>query len=935
MTDPNAPGAPDSLDQAVRLVLAMLPQQEIVEAEAVALACTAIDAMLAGTPGGSPGLDAITRAVESRVVVWQEAAKSLHDTKGHIEWLPEAKAARSWEFWDRYRRYLTEVADLPRQVVWRTGETTDDILQKLEDPQRPGPWDRRGLVVGEVQSGKTANYLGLICKAADAGYKLIVVLTGMHNSLRSQTQLRIDEGLLGFDTQYQQRYDEVRSGSSRIGVGAMPGAPRLKVASLTTSAEKGDFKKAVAGNMALPIGDYPVVLVIKKHRSIIDNVRNWVTEVEGVQKAGTDDKIVPAGISLMVIDDEADQASVNTKAVTDPEADPTKVNAAIRELLNSFEQSGYVGYTATPYANIYADPDVAGHKTYGQDIFPRSFIESLRAPSNHFGPTRVFGLRSPDPLEPDVDPLPIFRKVDDHNAWLQDGHKTGTIPGPLPKSLLEALNAFVLVCAARRARGQAMKHSSMLIHATAWVDVQQRVAEQIRDEVQFLRDRVRTDGAKAGADVWTELRRLWERDFVPTTRHFPPDDAARLTWDEVRREVAPALEKLTFKIINGSSKDALDYYENRKNGLSVIAIGGNKLSRGLTLEGLSVSYYLRASKMYDTLLQMGRWFGYRPGYEDLCRLYTTESLRSAYREITAANEELRRDLEEMAVQGLTPEQYGLRVRSSVNGLLVTAPSKSRRSQKIKLSFSGDVSETSIFDITDKSLETNWQNLEAFIRHLDKATSPRVRKTSGSLVWTGIAPDVVADQFLSPYVADSMAQRVRPAFMADYVRHCAAVGELSSWTVMLVGTSGGTPFDVAGHKVGLVTRDAQQLTDRRYTIRRVLNPADESIDLTDEQAKVALQNLKLSLHARYAAEGKLDKLEKLKVPSGPFLRRQRGTSQPLLIIYPLEKPRGDLPHHVVGFAVSFPYSDQTIELPGEYVVNQVWLQAGFDEEDLPE
>lgn len=935
MTTPNSPVDPAALDMAVRLVLAMLPQQEIVQGLEVAAACARVDAMLAGMPGGSPGLENISRAVESRVVIWQEASKSLVENKGHVEWLPEAKATRQWEFWDRYRRYLTDVEGLPRQVVWRTGETTDDIIRKLEDPQRAGPWDRRGLVVGDVQSGKTANYLGVICKAADAGYRLIVVLTGMHNSLRSQTQLRIDEGLLGFDTQYQQRYDEEKQGSSRIGVGAMPGAPRLKIGSLTTSAEKGDFKKGVYNNSNVPISDYPFVLVIKKHRSIIDNVRKWVTEVEGVQKAGTDEKIVPAGISLLVVDDEADQASVNTKAVDDPEADPTKVNAAIRELLESFEQRAYVGYTATPYANIYADPG-AGHKKYGRDIFPSSFIESLRPPSNYFGPVRVFGLRSKDPLEPELEPLPIFRDIKDQKAWLADGHKPGTTPGDLPGSLLKALNSFVLVCAARRARGQATKHNSMLVHATAWVDVQQRVAGQISDEIQFLRDRVHTDGARPDAPVWQELRALWDEDFVETSGHFPVKQP--LIWEDVRSEVGPALEKITIRTINGSSKDALDYYENRRTGLSVIAIGGNKLSRGLTLEGLSVSYYLRASKMYDTLLQMGRWFGYRPDYEDLCRLFTTDALRRAYREITAANEELRADLEEMAVQGQTPEQYGLRVRSSVNGLLVTAPSKSRRAQKIKLSFSGDVNETSIFDVSPAALEKNWDTLHSFVRQLDKAAVPLVRRPSGSVLWTGVPPELVAEQFLRPYVADRMAQRVRPEFIAQYVQQCALAGELSAWSVMLVGVSGGPIETIAGYDVGLVERaplKPLQPGDERYTIRRVLNPADESVDLEKGQADRGLEKLKEGLHDRYEAEGKLEKLDKLKVPSGPFLRRQRRPDQALLLIYPLQKPHDDLACNVVGFAVSFPFSQQTIELKGEYVVNQVWLQAGFDEGDLPE
>ena len=235
---------------------------------------------------------------------------------------------------------------------------------------------------------------------------------------------------------------------------------------------------------------------------------------------------------------------------------------------------------------------------------------------------------------------------------MPDKHKKDWIPpGQLPASLRDAISSFVLACAARRARGKVSNHNSMLVHVTRFQDVQGRVAEQVADQLRLLRDRIRYGDRNARIPVEDELRALWERDFVPTSAWFPADQISTVTWPEVWDQARAAAEKIQVRIINGTSRDALEYYEHRRTGLSVIAVGGNKLSRGLTLEGLSVSYYLRASKTYDTLLQMGRWFGYRPGYEDLCRLYTTPALRDAYAEITAANEELRREFEEMAALG--------------------------------------------------------------------------------------------------------------------------------------------------------------------------------------------------------------------------------------------------------------------------------------------
>ncbi|MFI5485647.1 Z1 domain-containing protein [Micromonospora echinaurantiaca] len=925
-----------ALEQAIRLVLAFLPQDRQATPTEVA---NGVD--MVWTMQHSQGLvlekELLLKEIQSRVVVWQDDSVGLKDDRNHVEWLTEAQLERSWDFWDRYRRYLEDVRLMPPRVVRRLDQSTDRILRQLEDPQRPGAWRRTGLVVGQVQSGKTGNYIGLACKAADAGYKLIVILAGIHNSLRSQTQLRVDEGLLGFDTQYQQRYDENKN-TARIGVGVMPGVKRLRIASLTNSAETGDFRRHVASNLNLPIGDYPVVLVIKKHQSILEYVRKWVVEVEGEPTGDGVTKVV-RDIPLLVIDDEADNASIDT--TKDEEADPTRINASIRHLLNSFDKAAYVGYTATPFANIYIRPD-ADHERFGLDLFPDSFIESLPAPSNYLGPERVFGLRSDDPDEDDVEALPIFRPVDDHESWMPRRHKKEWVPpDDLPESLCEALDAFVLTCAARRARGQVRQHNSMLVHVTRFMNVQNLVRDQIDEYISLMRDRLRDSMGGEAGQVLAHLRELWNRDFAPTTAKFPSEEAGPVSWQDVQMELRPALLKIEVRAINGSSRDALEYYEHRRTGVSVIAVGGNKLSRGLTLEGLSISYYLRASNTYDTLLQMGRWFGYRPGYEDLCRLYTTPDLRKAYAEITAADNELRREFEEMSALGETPESFGLRVRASSAGLAVTAANKMRRGIKVRLSYSGELPETTIFSLRPEVLRHNFDNLDRFIALLGTGYT---RETAGkSLVWREVAPADIIDGFLDGYVADRGSYRVRPAFIAEYIRRCAALGELSRWTVRLVSAPG-REVKIGAHKIGLVKRqpptggsEKRPIEGDRFIIKRVLNPADESRDLAPELQELALAATRVARRAWAERKGK--KYKEPNVPTGQSLRKFRPAQEPLLIIYPIEHPQQSANHDrlpVVGFAISFPFSKHPTET--EYVVNEIWKQQEidyYDDEDPDE
>jgi Z1 domain len=915
------------LDLGERLVLAMLAQDRQPTPDEIAGAVSGVHGMLAAQ-GNDLDQGLLTKRIEAMVAVFQESSVALVDNSDHIPWLADAKGTRDWDFWNRYRRYLEDKRHMPRRVVLQLDQSTEEILGHLEDPMRDGTWRRVGLTIGQVQSGKTGHYIGLASKAVDSGYRLVVIMAGIHNDLRSQTQLRVDEGLLGFDTQYQLRTDQ-QGNQWRIGAGAMPGK-RLDIASLTNSAEKGDFDRRAASKTNIPIGNFPVILVIKKHPKIIDYLRTWVTEVHGTVGPGSDSKIV-RDVPLLLIDDEADNASIDVSS--DSSIDPSKINAAIRRLMSSFSKASYVGYTATPYANVFIDPD-ADHDKVGEDLFPDSFIRTIRAPSNYLGPERVFGLSVDDPEEDDVEALPLVRPLEDYATWIPNNHKSSyTPPDDLPDSLRRAIDSFLLTCAARRARGQVAEHNSMLVHVTRFTAVQNRVREQVDEHVRMIADSLRDRYGQASVRRTAELQTLWEEDFVPTTAFFAEDQAPQVSWDAVVVQLLPALLKIQVRAINGTSKDSLEYYEHREQGLSVIAIGGNMLSRGLTLEGLSVSYYLRPAKTYDALLQMGRWFGYRPKYEDLCRLFTTPAIERAYVEITAATDELRREIEEMATLGLTPREFGLKVRASSLGLGITAANKMRQGTRVLLSYSGEMSETVSFNLSADVVAHNVKALEDFVGRLDETAPGVLSQPGNSVVWSGVSPEIVVSSFFDSYITGRDAHRVRPSFIAKYIRRCMDVGELDNWTVRLAGTDKSDyHVNIAGHEIGLITRktnNEEKLAEGRYTIRRVLSPADESRDLDKEQyARAMAATLK-------AAAGKFNRSgqpRSPKVPTGIPLRFERRTNQPLLLIYPLVSPvqEGGYGGPVVAFAVSFPFSRYPAQT--EYVVNSIWKQEDMDFDD---
>lgn len=865
----------------------------------------------------------LTREVESMYDVWVPSATSLEDTRGHREWLADRRADIAWNFWERYRRYLLDDG-MPPESVDRLHEVTDEILKRLEDPGRPGEWDRRGMVVGQVQSGKTANYAGLICKAADAGYRLIIVLAGSHNSLRSQTQLRLDHGFLGFDTQKRMLFDKT---NARLGVGLPPNT-FFAAHSLTSSAENGDFKAAVANRAGVSIGgNDPVLLVVKKNASILKNLIPWATSVLQQRNPETGLDVV-RGVPLLVIDDEADNASINTRQVprdengkADEDHSPTRINGRIRELLRSFEQSAYVGYTATPFANIFIPPDVEA-KGLGEDLFPRSFIINLPAASNYMGPAQVFGLEADYSGDSGRrEGLPIIRTVDDQEDWIPDRHRNGHVPGPMPASLKRAIRSFLLVCAARAVRGQEQEHNSMLIHVTRFTSVQHVVTEQVKRELEDLKRRLRYGDGNSPEQLREELREIWEADFVDTSERISEPGLSPVPWRAVERALTKASAKVEVLEINGAARDALQYFEH-PNGFSCIAIGGDKLSRGLTLEGLSVSYYLRASRMYDTLMQMGRWFGYRPGYADLCRLYTTSELQGWYRDITAASEELRHEFDRMAAVNGTPEEFGLLVRKHPGTLMVTAAAKMRDGIPVQLNYSGTSSETVVFDRDPGVLARNYGCAEVLIGSLGEP--PDTGSGMGARWRVEGADDVLT--FLDTFVTHPDARKARTPLLASYIRNRVADSELTEWTVVLA-SGRGAAVSIGGQEVRLVRRtplDEDGMHDP-YQIKRIVSPADEALDLSPDESEAALA---LTRKVWEKDRGRSRRTKPPDIPGGLAIRRTRPARRGLLLLYPLEPEAAGIEGvpAVMGFAISFPSSDRASEI--QYVVNNTYWRQEF-------
>ena len=894
---------PELIREKVQSIVAVLPQlgfSEVIDAEV------------------------LIRELETLYSIWIAQGTILEDKQDHIPWLPDRKAEVNWDFWDRYRRYPEEEKGWSLTTVDRLEQLTDSILGRLEEPQRAGNWSRRGMVVGQVQSGKTSNYTGLICKAVDAGYKLIIVLAGLHNSLRSQTQLRLDEGFLGWDSQNNRAFD---TGNRFIGAGLIPTGKQLRALPVTSSAEKGDFSKRIADQCgAAPGGADPILMVVKKNKTVLTNLVKWaLTWAKQDSQLG---RKVVKDYPLLVIDDEADNASVNTKEVIlnedgipREEQEATAINKLIRQLLNSFEKNAYVGYTATPFANIFIHDKVDTNE-YGKDLFPRHFIINLPAPSNYIGPVQVFGLDADSTVDLEsVSGLDIVRIVEDQDEWMPTGHKKEHVPPYLPTSLKEAIRVFILSCAVRLWRGQATAHNSMLVHVTRFKAVQELVSQLIKDELTSLQRRLRYSEGNALNQVLDEFEYLWNTDFIPTSKTIIGTELQPTglipAWNDIEPLLYQAAARIQVRKINDDkSKDVLDYWSSL-NGLNVIAVGGDKLSRGLTLEGLSVSYYLRASKMYDTLMQMGRWFGYRPGYLDLCRLYTTDEPVEWYQHITVASEELRKEFDYMANMSATPEEFGIKVRTHPSGLIITGANKMRNGTVMQLSFAGTISETYLFYKDENIIRRNLRATEDLISGLGTYVVEK-----NNFIWKQVAGSKIVD-FLTNYQSHPNARLANTRSLVDYIEVQLKQNELVSWTIALISKKQAkNKHTIAGLEVGLIYRknDDPSLSEYRLPKSRLLNPPDEMLDFPPS---VQEEIINITKERRQEA-GKPE--SKSKTPDGKVIREKRNPRNGLLLLYPLDPKAINTEIPVIGFGISFPSSNSAKSV--EYKVNNIYWEQEF-------
>jgi hypothetical protein len=890
---------------------------------------------------------------------WMGKSTTLKDTSGHLDWLT-ASRKRDWHYWRRYRDFLE--SKLSDTVVDGLDDATDDILKLLEDPQRTDAWDRRGLVVGHVQSGKTSNYSGLICKAADAGYKIIIVLAGMHNNLRSQTQMRLEEGFLGYETTVD------RDPGMPIGVAEF--GEDLKTNSATTRAENGDFNKAIAKHFhGISPEERPWLFVVKKQKTVLTALLNWIqSRVADATDAGDGRKLVTK-LPLLMIDDEADNASVDTgeqlfneDGTPDEEHQPKTINSLIRQLLHAFTRKAYVGYTATPFANIFIHHKGATAKE-GSDLFPKAFIINLAAPSNYVGPARMFGRMTKEGRE---GALPLSRSIVDHydqvsdSGWMPPKHNKTHIPvyngqETIPPSLRNAIYSFVLACAARELRGQGSEHSSMLIHVTRYVTVQEQVREQVEETVRRMRQKItRSSDAE---DLIAQMRKLWDEDFAPTRKRvaelssveeLPPEMP---DWEQVLAALPDVLGDIEVRSINGTAKDALDY-ATPGAALKVIAIGGDKLARGLTLEGLCVSYFVRTTKMYDTLMQMGRWFGYRPGYLDLCRLYTSPDLVKWFGHIADASEELREEFDYMADAKLTPEQYGLKVISH-EVLTVTSPLKMRNAKTLSLTYSGTRPQTILFHRDARIQQQNLDAADALIASLGSPwkTGPKYGRDGDQDSWPGarVWKDVEASKvlaFLGAYSTHPSATSAEAVLLSEFIIKMIETGQLRQWSVALLGGGngegaphifpGGAPSTSYSIRKTEDPDDQEKIDPKSFAIGVLTDPKDEGIDLNDNAWREALA----CTRAAWKEDPARGRVTPPEFPSGKGIREARGklggeVDRGLLLLYPLTPyfyndktperlivPGWNKP--IMAFAIAFPASKKPISV--EYEVTPLyWMQ----------
>lgn len=628
----------------------------------------------------------LIKRFETIYTVTMDTGITLTNEDTYKEWYHSNFSEREQGYWNRYRKYLLQTKKLPIEVVNKMNEITDEIMSNLGDPYADYSFSRKGLVIGAVQSGKTANYIALMNKAADSGYKVIILLTGTIEKLRRQTQIRVDEGFTGNVSKAKSQDNKI----IEIGVGEIDNS--LTATSLTTTSNDFEMGEAIKLNAV----NGTVVFVVKKNKSVLEKLYSWLKMRNNTNSRGKLEEH-----QLLLIDDEADNASINTNS---PEKDPTTINRNIRKILSLFEKSSYIGFTATPFANIFIDPQLNDSNFQEfDDLFPKDFITILSQPSNYIGPNEMYSI--------DGEYRYMLNNNDDVENVLPIKHKNGSHFPRLPKTLEDALYLFFIANAIRDIRGDTTEHRSMLIHISRFISVQNNVKEKIDIFVYELKQAIKNYIFFPEENKHIiRLKQVFEKEYKQKNNVIE-------TWGQIQKVLYKSISPIQVKVINSREANKDLNYDDYPDGLRLIAIGGLSLARGLTLEGLMVSYFYRNTRMYDTLMQMGRWFGYRDNYKDLCRLWISSESAEWYEHIANATEELKLEISKMKYDNKKPIEFGLKVKSANDTpLIITARNKMRSTETIKLrrSISGQMVETPLLYKNENNINENREVVERWL-----------------------------------------------------------------------------------------------------------------------------------------------------------------------------------------------------------------------------
>jgi len=729
------------------------------------------------------------------------------DPRDHEEWYEDWFSEHTNNvgsyYWKRLEDFLSQEltrkygAGRAGEVVRAIDEATHAIMEKLAYPRR-AEFSYKGLVVGYVQSGKTANFTALVAKAVDAGYKLIIVLAGIHNVLRRQTQVRLDRELTGVR--------DIEGPDSYI---SLPG-PAKNWNRLTTA--NNDFTTANLGLFENYCQlDTPSLAIVKKNVRILDGLINYFNQAS---------EELRANMPVLIIDDEADQASVDGNA-NNPDSDPTSTNERIRTILSLFPCKVYVGYTATPFANTLIDMTTE-HERLQDDLYPRNFIVSLPEPTGYFGTAKVF--------RGDLSERFVVEIPDEGNVLLRHGVMT--------EKLSIAIDQFIISCAIRNLRGDRRKPMSMLVHISHRINIHAVVNTIITRYIQEILGRY--NDPHLSSQLKDQLRLVWNSYIEDANAINEELDLQNNIpdFEEIWNELANVFTILQIMELNSTSYDILDYTTGEE--IKVIAIGGNQLSRGLTLEGLMISYYLRASRQYDTLLQMARWFGYRNGYEDLTRIHTTEQIWGFFEHLALVEEELRSEIYRYEEEGMTPMQMAVAIRDH-RSLNVTAPNKMGAARLKQTSYSGSLNQTIWFPLDQPEiLRANLNLGDSFIRSIQRDFG--FTNVNGSGVYLAnakIEGQVVLENFLNRYNFVDRESTGGPGLDAEsllsYIFRRLNDTELSEWSVAVVGnvnpTVVNTSVNYGGLRINKIQRSRKH-TERGYNIGVLTEPQHLSVDLLD-------------------------------------------------------------------------------------------------------